>query len=93
MPQVNPAIKTRYINPRIQLHVEDVLNRFTYHAPHGDQPLRYEEIRAAALKFAELIVYLCPSSRERSTALTHLDAVVFNANAAIARNEKKEGGS
>lgn len=62
-------------------------NRFTYHPPRGTQPARYEKLRAKALEFAKLIVETCPSSAERSTALTHLDSAVMFANAAIARNE------
>jgi hypothetical protein len=66
--------------------MEDLNNRFTYHAPEGDQVKSYQAIRSGALDFARLIVNACPSSPERSTALTHLDAAVFFANAAIARN-------
>lgn len=61
--------------------------RFRYHAPHGDQPKRYERIRAAALDFARVIVESCPSSAERSKALTDVDSAVMFANAAIARTE------
>lgn len=65
----------------------DLVERFTYHAPHGDQPERYEQIREAAREFAILIGDLCPSSRERSSAWTKLDEVVMHANASIARHE------
>jgi hypothetical protein len=60
---------------------------FTYHAPKGTQPARYEEIRAKAKELAEMILLDCPPSRERSLALTSLDDVVMRANASIARNE------
>ena len=62
-------------------------NRFSYHAPFGDQIERCGEIRAGALVLAKLIRDKCPDSRERATALTHLDAVMFYGNAAVARNE------
>ena len=65
----------------------DIKNRFTYHAPKQDQISRYEEIRANAKIFAELIDMDCPDSREKSIALTKLDEVVMWANASIARNE------
>lgn len=68
------------LNPEIE-------KRFTYHAPKEDQPERYTAIREAVKALAYLIVEKTPTSREQSVALTHLDAVVFNANAAIARNE------
>ncbi len=65
---------------------EDLENRFTYHAPKGDQPGRYEAIRAEEKKFATVVVALTPESREQSLALTRLEEAVFWANAAIARN-------
>lgn len=78
------------LDARDRITLDSLENRFTYHPPKGDQPARYEALRNTALGFARLIVTSCPSSSERSTALTHLDAVVMFANAAIARNE---GGS
>jgi len=62
-------------------------NNFTYHAPKGDQTIRYEEIRSEGGGFAHLINKLCPDSREKSLAMTKLEEAVFWANAAIARNE------
>ena len=59
--------------------------RFTYHAPKGDQYNKYDELRAAAKRYAILITKLAPSSRERSLAITKLEEVVMWANAAIAR--------
>lgn len=64
---------------------EELKNRFTYHAPYGNQPEKYEKIRHLAHEFAIELCDLCPTSRELDEALTHLDAVVFNANASIAR--------
>ena len=72
----------------------DELNkRFTYHAPFGDQPRRYEDIRRNAYTFAGFLVASCPESRELSLALTNLEQAVFWANAAIARNESNESQS
>lgn len=67
----------------------DVDNRFTYHPPHGDQAVRYGEIRERVRILAHALLAACPPSRERLTALTKLDEVVFFANAAIARSEKE----
>ena len=64
----------------------DLENRFTYHAPKDDQPLRYEEIRMAGKEFARLINSVCPEGREKSLAVTHIEEAVFWANAAIARS-------
>ncbi len=66
----------------------DLDNRFTYHAPHGDQIARYGMLRGAARNYAQIIVELTPQSREQAVALTNLEQATFWANAAIARNEK-----
>jgi long-subunit acyl-CoA synthetase (AMP-forming) len=60
---------------------------FTYHAPKGDQVLRYQDIRDQAKQFAAYILATTMPSREQSLALTKLEESVFWANAAIARNE------
>ena len=62
-------------------------NDYAYHAPKDDQETRYVQIRLAAKELAWIIVKLSPPSREQSIALTLLDKVVMEANAAIARNE------
>jgi hypothetical protein len=62
-------------------------NDYTYHAPKGNQPERYDVLRGAFLSLAELIVDLTPSSREQSCSLTELERACFYANAAIARGE------
>ena len=67
--------------------MDDLTNRFTYHAPKSDQPAKYEEIRNEARLFAITIDDLCPDSQEKSLAVTKLEEAVFWANASIARNE------
>lgn len=66
---------------------QEIVKRFTYHAPNGDQPKKYEEIRTQAHLFAEWLNKLCPESREKSLAFTALEEAVMWANASIARNE------
>lgn len=66
---------------------EALANRFTYRAPKGDQASRYETIRGAILKAAELCVELTPCSPEQTRALNALDEAMFLFNAAVARNE------
>ena len=63
----------------------ELKTRFTYHAPKGDQPKRYVEIRDEATLFAVTVCDLCPDSRERSLAITKIEEATFWANAAIAR--------
>lgn len=60
---------------------------FVYHAPHGDQPERYQRLRAAFLATALAIENLCPVSAERTRALQTLSDAMMQANSAIARNE------
>lgn len=45
----------------------------------------YNDIRDAALTFAEHLDTLCPASRELDLALTNIEQAMFWANAAIAR--------
>lgn len=70
-----------------QKEQDRIENTFTYHAPKGDQPTRYEAIRAEAKGMAFVIAANCPESREKSLAMTNLEQAVMWANAAIARNE------
>lgn len=45
---------------------------------------KYKAIQEKALEFAHLIERLCPDSKEKSSALTSLQMVKMQANAAIA---------
>ena len=69
---------------------EELGTRFTYHAPHGDQVERYQDIREHAKAFATLIDRHCPDSREKALALTELESSVMWANAGIARRDPQE---
>ena len=66
---------------------QDLENRFTYHAPTGNQPAKYIALRKRAFELAELICERTPNSREQSLAITKLEEAIFWANAAIAWNE------
>lgn len=66
---------------------EDIENLFTYHAPKGDQPQRYERIRAEAKVLAQVILDCTPSCADQTAAIRHLREAVMTANAAIACNE------
>ena len=63
-------------------------NNFTYHAPQGDQPGRYERLRGEAKSLANSIVSLCPATSETTLALRKLEEAIFWANASIARNSQ-----
>lgn len=75
------------IDRKLALH-QRIDNDFTYHAPHGNQTIRYNQLRLQARHSAHLIVDQTPVSREQSLALTSLEQATFLANAAIARNEQ-----
>jgi hypothetical protein len=64
----------------------DLVNRFTYHPPQPEQIKIYEAIRRSTLALALEINQFVPDSREKSLALTHLEDVVYCANAAVARH-------
>lgn len=66
-------------------------NNFSYHAPTGDQPERYEAIRSKVRECAHLVDELCPDSREKSLAMTKLEEASMWANASIARNGASDG--
>jgi len=70
------------------MNPNDITNRFTYHPPKGSAQVEdYSKIRQGAKAFAEYINANVPESREKSLAITHLEEVVFWANAAIARED------
>ena len=70
-----------------KIRFQQIEAAFTYHAPHGDQASRYEQIRGKARELALLLLQSCPESREKSLALTKLQECSMWANAAIAINE------
>lgn len=65
----------------------DLDNLFTYHAPKGDQPARYQRIREAAKNFAAVVMECCPNSADKSDAIRKIREAVMTANASIAVNE------
>lgn len=67
--------------------LEKVDRAGTHFPPHGDQTLRYQDIRMRFRQLATALLFECPHSRELSLALTNLEQAQFWANASIARNE------
>ncbi len=66
---------------------EDIANRFAFHAAttaekRGD----HGTVRDSCLVLASLLNDLLPEGREKSTAITKLEEVMFWGNAALARN-------
>ena len=66
----------------------DIENIFTYHAPFGDQPRKYQAIREAAKTLAQIIVDNTPPSADQTAAIRKVREAVMTANAAIALDGK-----
>lgn len=66
---------------------DELHKRFYYHPPKNDQAARYQRLRDNFKDLADEIDQAVPDSREKATALTHLETAMFWANAGIARNE------
>lgn len=66
--------------------MNDLENRFSFHPANTEERRNdHEAIRTAALEFARFIADRVPPGREQSLAITHLEEVMFWANAGIAR--------
>lgn len=63
---------------------ENIDNIFSYHAPTGDQPERYNAIREKAREMAHVIVDNTPESADQTAAIRKLRECVMTANASIA---------
>ncbi len=57
---------------------------FMYHAPRGDQGVKYIRIREAALVFAQTILKETPASPDQSVAIRCVREAVMWANSSIA---------
>ena len=67
-----------------RITLENLEEIFTYHGPNSDQVIRYNAINKAAKALARVVLENCPDSRERSLALTDIQAGRMWANASIA---------
>jgi hypothetical protein len=66
--------------------LQDLKNRFEYHAPKDDATRQLHEfVRDRCLSLAVALNDVLPEGREKSLAITNLEQVMFWANAAIAR--------
>lgn len=65
----------------------DLEQRFGYHPPQNPETIHaHEATRDDCLHLALVLDERLPDGREKSLAITHLEEVMFWANAAIARN-------
>ena len=66
---------------------EELANRFKFHPATTDKSkITHGIIRNLCLDTAKYLDELLPEGREKSTAMTKLEEVMFWGNAAIARN-------
>lgn len=66
---------------------EDIAHRFAFHAASRQEKAdEHTSVRQSCRQLADKLNETLPEGREKSLAITHLEEVMFWANAAIARN-------
>lgn len=76
-------------DPNVAAH-ERVEHDFTLHPPVSPETgAEMDAIRSAFKELAHAVVERCPSTRERSSALTRLEEAMFHAIASLARNQPR----
>lgn len=63
---------------------QEIENWFSYHKPTEVQTVKYEQIREAAKKMAEVINQHCPDGGDKLEAFRKVREAVMTANSAIA---------
>lgn len=66
-------------------YYDRIENDFKYHPPADSRIPDFKTMRDQARMFAHIIDTLVPDGREKATALTKLEEVVFWSNAGLAR--------
>lgn len=66
---------------------KDLIARFEYKRPDGDKVIKHEDVRASVISLATDLNAILPEGREKATAFTKLQEVMFWANAAVALND------
>lgn len=61
-------------------------NWFTYHSPTAEQLPKYQAIREAALKFAQVVIENTPPSADQTAAVRKIREATMTANQSIACN-------
>jgi hypothetical protein len=66
---------------------EDIDNRFRFHPASPEKAKKHEFVRDLCKMTAHDLNDRLPEGREKSLAITHLEEVMYWANAAIARQQ------
>lgn len=64
---------------------QDIERRFNYHAPTTEKAAAHTSVRQRCRELADFLNGTTPEGREKALAITHLEEVMFWANAALAR--------
>ena len=65
----------------------ELSKRFTKHLLTPQKEAKFKDLHDRGFELANHINDVCPESREKSLALTHLEQAIMWASAAIARHE------
>jgi hypothetical protein len=71
--------------------LEEIRSRFDYHPPMDEATVHmHEHVRRICKDAATALNAILPKGREHSLAMTHLEEVMFWANASIARYKEED---
>lgn len=70
--------------------MDDLVKRFRFHKATEATGAQHATVRLKCFELATELNELLPESREKSLAITHLEEVMFWANAAIARTNSED---
>jgi len=73
-----------FLEKNKMINQEQLDNWFMYHSPAEDQVDKYNNIRRAAKRFAEILLYNTPPSADQTDAIRKIREAVMTANASIA---------
>lgn len=72
------------------MDMNDVTNRFRYHKPDERTAAKHALVRLKCYELACELNDLIPDGREKSLSITHLEEVMYWANASLARHSFDE---
>jgi hypothetical protein len=70
---------------------KDLIKRFEYKKADPERLIKHEDVRAVVIALAVDLNAMLPEGREKASAFTKLQEVMFWANAAVAMHEPSVG--